>query len=367
MSFVRELGCERIRRNDPVTGVAVTQITSFPTMNTHFYYEHPSFTDDSSTVILRSLRELRRDAPWDLLACDADGSNLRQITDEDDADNFALAANGHIVWYQRGTTLWQANLDSGDRLEIGPGPDDVVPMAYYAGCVSTDGQYYFGYGRRESDGVGVVIRYRTDGTDSVVIASDPDLCHLHASPGGHGISYGGVDASGHGLQYGLEYDGSNLRVLPTADLSHFTWVGLEPRFLGCGMWNRRIIHTRAEGEAESTIVVEGSYFWHSGISWDADWTVADTNWPNEGIMVVNIPARQYARLCLSGNSAGHSQWSHAHPAFSRDGRHVIFTSDATGMMQVYVAEIPDEFRRYVAAPNPDAAPGGRLPEWHTDA
>ena len=360
MAFVRELGCERIEYDDRITGTHVTQITSFPVMSMHFYYEHPSFTPDSSTLIFRSQRTATRDSRWDLFACNADGMHLRQITDEEDADNFSLAATGHAVWYQRGTTLWRADLDSGQRVEIGLGPEGVLPMAYYVGCTSRDDSYYFGYGRRASDGWGVVIRYRTDGSEAVVLVAEPDLCHLHASPGGHGISFGGLDAHRQGVQYGIDYDGSNLRVLPTADLSHFTWVGLERKYLGAGMWPRRIIHMREDGQTDSTIIVEGSYFSHTGLSYDANWTVADTNWPNEGIMVVNIPVRQYARLCVSENTGGHPQWTHAHPAFSPDGNMVAYTSDRTGIMQVYVAAVSPEFKHRLATPQPDAAPGGRL-------
>ena len=363
MPFVRELGSERIEFRDRVTGVHITQITSFPVMSNHFYIEHPSFTSDCSTLVIRSQRVPARAAPWDLYACDADGLNLRQLTDEDDANNFALAHEGSLAWYQRGTSLWSVDVGTGERREVCGGPPGVLSMGYWCGCASPDGKFYFGYGRRRSDDQGVVIRYRTDGTEAVVLAADPHLCHLHASPGGHGISFGGVNERGEGVQYGMNHDGTNLRVLPTATLSHFTWAGTTKRFVGAGMWERRVIHTIEEGQRDSSVVVEGSFFWHTGISWDAEWTVADTNWPNEGLMIVNIRARQYARLCLTDNTAGHPQWTHAHPAFSPDGKRVVYTSDRTGICQVYVADVPEEFKAWVATPNPEAAPGGRLPEW----
>jgi len=362
MAFVREFGSERIEYHDRLTGAHITQITSFPVMSWHFYYEHPSFTDDDTTLVFLSHTSPRRDAHRVLFACDPDGLNLRQLTHEADADTFAVACGERAAWYQRGTTLWRVDLVTGERVEVSPGPDGVDPMHYWCGCVSRDGRYYFGYGRRKRDGCGVVVRYRTDGSEAVVSAADPNLCHLHASPGGHGVSFGGLDSEGHGIQYGMDYDSGNLRVLPTADLSHFTWVGTTRRFLGCGMNGRRIIHTRAEGQADSTVIVEGSFFWHSGLSYDADWTVADTNWPNEGIMVVNIRTRQYGRLCLSENSNGHPQWAHVHPAFNPDGCKVVYTSDRTGICHVYVADVPDEFRTRLATRQPDAAPGGRLPD-----
>lgn len=362
MAFISSGGCERIETHDPTTGAPITQITSFPVMSMHFYYEHPSFTPDSRTLIYRSMRSSDRNARWDLWASEVDGSNLRQVTDEDDADNFAMSHVEPIVWYQRGTALWRADLRTGDRDEIGQGPAGIGPMAYYVGCASTDDRYYFGYGKRASDGCGVVIRYRTDGSEAVVLVENPYLCHLHGSIGGHGISWGGVDETGHGVQFGAAYDGTNRRVLPTAELSHFTWVGRTKRYLGAGMWPHPIIHTRADGDPESTEIVRGSFFCHTGLSYDEDWTIADTNWPNEGLMLVNLRTRQYALLCVPGNSGGHPQWAHVHPAMSPDGSMAIYTSDRTGIMQVYVARIPAELRDRLATPQPDAAPGGRLPD-----
>jgi hypothetical protein len=35
------------------------------------------------------------------------------------------------------------------------------------------------------------------------------------------------------------------------------------------------------------------------------------------------------------------QWSHPHPTFTADGRHVIYTSDKDGWSQVYQVEVPE--------------------------
>jgi Tol biopolymer transport system component len=49
---------------------------------------------------------------------------------------------------------------------------------------------------------------------------------------------------------------------------------------------------------------------------------------------------------------------------SPDGTMAVYTSDRTGIMQVYVVRIPEQLRARLATPQPDAAPGGRLPDKH---
>jgi hypothetical protein len=42
------------------------------------------------------------------------------------------------------------------------------------------------------------------------------------------------------------------------------------------------------------------------------------------------------------------QWTHPHPAWSPDERHVVFTSDHGGSPQVHVAEVPEKLLKEVA-------------------
>jgi oligogalacturonide lyase len=45
--------------------------------------------------------------------------------------------------------------------------------------------------------------------------------------------------------------------------------------------------------------------------------------------------------CAEGNLVLYApQHTHPHPAFSPDGKHVVFTSDRTGHAQVYEVTLP---------------------------
>ncbi|MDP6125189.1 MAG: hypothetical protein QGH20_05475 [Candidatus Latescibacteria bacterium] len=88
--------------------------------------------------------------------------------------------------------------------------------------------------------------------------------------------------------------------------------------------------------------MEGPYFWHSSASIDGEWIIADTNWPNEGLVLVCVKTRRFKTLLDPQTSAGHPQWTHPHPFLSPDRRFVAFGSDWTGVAQVYTAGVPAE-------------------------
>ena len=102
--------------------------------------------------------------------------------------------------------------------------------------------------------------------------------------------------------------------------------------------------------------------WHAICNAGGTLMVADTNCPDIGIQLFNPRdgIGQPQTLCLPGASNAGDHWAgpfpydagpiavyapqhtHPHPSFSPDSRRVVFTSDRTGMAQVYELEIPEE-------------------------
>jgi oligogalacturonide lyase len=74
--------------------------------------------------------------------------------------------------------------------------------------------------------------------------------------------------------------------------------------------------------------------------------VGDGQLPDQHfIYLIDVTARSEERLCSHGSSwkaYGTSQDSHPHPAFSPDGRKVVFTSDMHGLPSIYLTYIQHE-------------------------
>ena len=126
-----------------------------------------------------------------------------------------------------------------------------------------------------------------------------------------------------------------------------------------------------------TTIVEHNC-WHIAPNREGSQVLFDTNHPDRGIQIVDIPSGSVTDICESRASNGGSQWAtsryalaedferarsaalsgrnlswmeagtdtvygpqwtHPHPSWSRDESRIAFASDRTGQTQVYVAEI----------------------------
>lgn len=87
--------------------------------------------------------------------------------------------------------------------------------------------------------------------------------------------------------------------------------------------------------------------------------VCDTTCPDVGLQLIDLKTGKHETLCFSGSSNGGSQraktvpendhktrpetygsqWSHSRPSFSPDGKRVIYTSDRTGVSQIYFVDV----------------------------
>jgi len=359
MSRGTNYGTERIDRVDSVTGLKVRQITSFPLPSLHMHYETPTFTPDGTRMILVTLRSLHRNAPWDLITCQSDGMNLVRLNSdaETGASNCCLSVDGEHALYMEGATAYRSRLDNAEYEEIGR-VDGADHHAYYRGARTPDGRWYFALVRRNSRLA--VVRFDLKTGDATIVVEADGVNHPKANPGGSEIRYGLKYRDEGGVRQRTVYiDADTLEEInvsipaPTPSTAHATWLGESGNWVGTlKPPGRAIVLLDREHDRIETLA-EGPYFWHCGASEDGNWVIADTNWPDEGLWLINVATKRGERLCYAGASQGHPQMTHTHPNLNNDGSMAVFTSDRTGVTQVYTVGIPDELRARLSGNSAD--------------
>ena len=333
-------GSERIYRTDRRSGVQIVQLTSWPRISWNMYFEHNHFTPDCKTVLIRRQRELSPGAPSDIYRCDIDGTNMAQLTDEEGIYGVALSRDGKHIYYLTGTALKRVHMETFELDELLNAPN-AQPAGVGCAGQTGDGRYLL-CTLRVGDQTGL-FRLATDGSSAHLLVTSSHLNHVSCDPGHDVVSFGAT-ISGKSRLWVMDVQGGEPREFPMQRFAHCSWLGKTGRMQGCLLPPGRAIMSMAEGDAEPQPIVAGPYFWHSGSSLDGEWVVADTNWPDEGLMLVHVPTRSFTFLCDSNASSADAVGGHPEPAISPDGRVVIYTSDRSGIAQVYLALVPEEMR-----------------------
>lgn len=357
MAKGQEYNWERRFFRDEQTGVEITQLTGFPTISHAFYFHVQSFTPDSKTLLFLSYTELRRDATPNIFRVDVDGTNLTQLTDARGIESAVLAPDGRTAYYLVGGELHSLDINSGKETIAGAmeGVETWIsgPTRLHlsdTGSISLDGKTFI-TGRRMADGRYVILHYRILSSEVSVIYRHPtSIAHVQFDPY---TSDRIVFCTSGDLQnrnmWTLSGAGTGARILQIPNgTGHFAWLKNEslskdklvmstvtsPRgaIMSCGL-----------NDAEPKLIAQGKNFWHASPSRDGEWIISDTNWPDEGLQLVQVRTGRHKTLCYPRSSQGHPQWTHPHPFFSPDGKMVVFNSDRTGICQVYLAKITEEF------------------------
>lgn len=312
-----------------------------------------------------------RGAPWDLFRCDTDGLNLFQLTERGDREesggyygraSAVLTLDGKTIYVVWRTDLCAVDVETGKVDELlsldGFCPEGSVFSRIH---ISASGDLLF-IGRHGSDGPGAVrVNLETGHIDEIDIGGYLFACvqtgprlivqrgevKWGTAPGAAG-SRRVINVGSKLSLWNTDEDGGDGRLICPSIFAHATMLGKTSMLQGCGLPPDRCVWVVEEGK-EPEKAVQGPYFWHSGASFDGEWIVADTNWPDMGLQLVHVPTRHFRTLCDAGATQDHVEFGHPHPALSQDGRIAVFRSDRMGVSQVYVAHITEEFRESVKA------------------
>lgn len=350
---------------DRVTGTLVHQMTSDHSINHPAYFLQSSFTPDGKRVLFTSYRT----GSAQLFAVGFPGGEIEQLTFGAPIHPYSPAIRGDYVFFVRSNQIWRYSLRSkaetciaefdGQLGEVSPDATGEWLAAAIKG----------GAGSGLSCGL---VCGKSDGSGWKFIPFPRTVIHPQFHPlEPEWIEFAGdpaprmhrVRRDGSGLECLYEHGNSEFVVheafVPlTGDLVFTIW----PHSL-CRMdWSTRQIRTIAEFNA-----------WHIAPNRAGTQVLCDTNHPDTGIWLIDACDGSRRQVCLSesGNKgtqwrkstyalqedflaaqAGNlswmetpadtvygPQWTHPHPAFSQDEKHITFTSDRTGMPHVYVADL----------------------------
>lgn len=351
------------------SGAVVKQLTSAPAIHTSIYCE-VSYMDASSRWVICTkadnshgpIEVWRADLQRNWLTPVADGvmPGIGMAVSPDQRFFFCLKDKGKARFALLKTDI--ATLEQ--EAFTFPGS----PRPHSLGSVAPDGRTFIAGAMLGRDRPGIV-RYDLKARSWRLIHEARDIFNSHAQiEPGHGTDVliqhnrgGELDSQGRILKldgelgstlYLIDRNGSNVRGLPigkphTAPVQgHQCWIGSTGEILFT-VWGSRaelirqgnLLAVRPDNR-KVRVVAKGRYFCHPNASKSGRFFVSDTQ--PEGLIVVgSIRTGQHRVLCESRSSFGSPQYTHPHPYFSPDCKWVIFTSDRTGIPQVFAASVPD--------------------------
>ena len=345
----------------------VHQMTDHPSINHPAYFLQSSFFPDGRSLVFTSYRT----GSPQLFEVGFPDKQVRQLTRGEPIHPFspAISPSGAEVFFVRGGAIRSINKASlRERLVVS------FEGAQLGECSLGDNGGWITAAIRHAGGNGVVTG-RADGSGWRLIPFERTVIH----PQFHSLDPEWLIFAGDPAprMFRVRRDGSGMECLyrhtndefilheaflgSTGDLAFVHW----PFALRRMNWHTREISTIADFNA-----------WHIASNKAGTKVLCDTNHPDLGLFLIDVATGARTKICDSNASsqglqwkksryalkedfeAARSgakenlswmetptdsvygpQWTHPHPSFSHDERHIAFASDQTGYTQVYVAEL----------------------------
>ncbi len=326
---------------DEKSGLRIIRLTHHSCISTNLYFEMCSFTADARYVLLMSQRGAGRDAPWDLFRARTDGMELVQMTEVDAMGGIVFSPETGAAYYAADRRLHKIDVPTFDEEIVAELPGPTVDEGYSLGTVDSQGRMYFTKCRLNNEDH-ILVRVDLNTGKVAQLERGGDFNHLHVDPAGTTLHFNQRENE-QWRSYLIDADGSNLRKSPFDRFAHHTWFGTTGKMQGTLLPPGRGLAVQGENDSRFTMLAAGHYFWHSAPSSDTQWVVSDTNWPDEGVQLLHVPSGRVTYVCDAKSSCSHPQWTHPHPSLSPEMRYVSFNSDRTGIGQVYLVELTEEF------------------------
>ncbi|MGQ9790669.1 MAG: hypothetical protein ACUVR7_08410 [Armatimonadota bacterium] len=368
MSPVRWLADGIYRGADPLSGAIVWQLTSMPAINHNIYGERVfACTDGTRIAFVRDLAY--GEDQLELWVYDL--PTRRELKIGDALGWFTTTPFLDTLYYLRkvGETphlmrLHLKTLELSDVFAL-----DQCPLWTSAAAISPDERYFVFCLRIQGNRYRLIRVDLTSGTwDIFHEHEDIFNTHVQFEPlKGEDILVqwnreGILDDADNVVRsvgeqgatcYVIDREGGNFRQLPvgkpfTAPVTgHECWVGTTGQVILTTKDGG--VYLCAPGDQQARLVVRKRGFNHISASPDGRFFVVD-DFRNGVLYVGSIATGHCFPLCSSRANSGAPQHTHTHPYITPGNRYVIYNSDATGVTQVYAAEIPSGFLEDLESP-----------------
>jgi oligogalacturonide lyase len=350
---------ESVRFRDTVTGRTIRQITSHPSIHHHPFYYIPAFDDAAQRMIFVSHRTGRPEIFAEL----THSGKLLQVTSHDTLAEWSLhpSHDGRHVYFTDGGGAWRVDLETMKEECIASFPGAQMREAGMVGAamgtttLSHDDRWWAVPVKRGARSHFYIIETAT-GKLTEILERDT-IGHPEFHPDDNNlIRYAGPYQD---RIWTIHRDGSDNRLVYKRNAALKEWIVHEmwipgTRELLTVNWGQGLFAINADTSASRNLTKFKA--WHPAISRNGLRIIADTTFPDLGIFLFDMldlaNSPRYICQSLSSNEGAHwkvehcpyddgpvkvysPQHTHPHPQFTPDGSRFIFTSDRTGVAQLY--------------------------------
>ena len=353
--------------SDPKTGAVIRQVTAHSSIHHHPFYYLPAWDDAMRHLVFVS----HRSGTPQLFLEQLESKKLLQLTGRDDLNEWSIhpSHDGRHVYFTAGSGAWRVDTESLAEEQVADfGTDEIreqgmVGAAMGTTTLSRDDRWW-AVPVKTGGQAQLHIIDTASGIDEVILETDT-IGHPQFHPDDPTwLRYGGP---WHSRIWTIRRDGSNNRLAYERDAAKKEWIVHETWRPGTmeiltANWPHGVIGIDVlTGKVRQVCSFNA---WHPMIDRTGTRMITDTRNPDIGLQWFAVDVEDGVAepqlVCLPGASNAGDHWNlgycpyddgpievyapqhtHPHPNFSPDGSRVVFTSDRTGVAQIYECELPE--------------------------
>lgn len=355
--------------HDPQTHRLIRQITSHDSIHHHPFYYVPAYDDAMRWLFFVSYRT----GQPQFYAQQRQTGELLQLTDRDDLHEWSLhpAHDGTSLYFTTTTGGWRLQMDSLEEHQLvdfagAEKSSGMVGAGMGTTSLSHDDRFWAIPVRRQDQGQLLVVD--TTSGQAEVICENESVGHPQFHPEDSTLlRYGGPYDN---RLWVLNRDGSDHRLIYQRDVTakewivHECWRPTDPaggrREILTTNWPQGVMAIDIDSLAVRWITRFNA--WHPMVDPAGQYMVTDTKHPDIGLQrfLIDDESSEPELLCASNSSNVGNHWTrghcpyddgpvhvyapqhtHPHPSFSPDGTRLLFTSDQSGVAQLYEVQLTE--------------------------